>query len=136
MASEGPYSVVGHPHGGVGIVGPGNDGSYCGMARYQAEEFVGNLNKAYAEGRKSAENYTEKMLVCAKNEVIKCHEEIRRLEDKYARNVYKMPDSSEKDFQELLKRADKMAEICRDIYGSDLYAIEEYEDWKAARGIE
>jgi hypothetical protein len=57
MASEGPYSVVGHPHGGVGIVGPGNDGSYCGMARYQAEEFVGNLNKAYAEGRKAAEEF-------------------------------------------------------------------------------
>ena len=49
---------------------------------------------AYAKGRKAAEKFTEKMLVCAKDEVRKCHEEIRRLEDKYARNVYKMPTYS------------------------------------------
>lgn len=48
----------------------------------------------YDEGRKAAENYTEKMLVIAKDEVRKCHEEIRRLEGKYARNVYKMPTYS------------------------------------------
>ena len=53
---------------------------------------------SYAEGRKAAENYTEKMLKIATNEVRKCHEEIRRLEDKYARNVYKMPGPLEDEW--------------------------------------
>jgi len=64
----------------------------------------------YAEVRKAAENYTEKMLVCAKDEVRKCHEEIRWLEDKYARNVYKMPGSLENELEE--KKAVKDALLC------------------------
>lgn len=115
----------------------------------------------YAEGRKSAENYTEKMLVCAKDEVRKCHEEIRRLEDKYARNVYKMPPynpsfdekehselvekgtkawaglvdekgPTEKDFKELLELANHMRAAMADIW----IVSEEFDAWKKARGIE
>ena len=57
---------------------------------------------AYEEGRKAAESYTEKMIKLATDEVRKCHEEIRRLEDKYARNFYRMPISLD---EELAKKA-------------------------------
>lgn len=74
----------------------------------QTKADVELANHAYAEGRKAAEKYTEKMLVFAKDEVRKCHEEIRRLEDKYARNVYKMPPYNpsfdEKEHSELVEK--------------------------------
>ena len=54
-------------------------------------------NLAFAEGRKAAESYTEKMIKLATDEVRKCHEEIRRLEDKYARNFYRMPISLDEE---------------------------------------
>ena len=59
-------------------------------------------NAAHAEGRKAAESYTEKMLKFATDEVRKCHTEIRRLEDKYARNFYRMPIPLD---EELAKKA-------------------------------
>jgi len=129
MASEGPYSVVGHPHGGVGIVGPGNDGSYCGMARYQAEEFVGNLNKAYAEGRKSAEKeLNEKGIIqkhCPGAVGIKSAE----LKNESKDHVL-MIDA--KAFHELLELANKMTHEIPGVTNAELL----FEKWKKARGIE
>jgi hypothetical protein len=116
----------------------------------------------YDEGRKAAENYTEKMLVIAKDEVRKCHEEIRRLEDKYARNVHKMPPynpsfdekehselvdkgtnawaglvdekgPTEKDFKELLDLANRLRPLAMGYFEP---IAREFDDWKKARGIE
>mgnify|MGYP001248772299 CR=1 FL=1 len=98
--SEGPYKL--------GDKLPMSDVSFTTL---ETEIKTAIANAAHAEGRKSAEDYTEKMLVCAKDEVRKCHEEIRRLEDKYARNVYKMPPYNpsfdEKEHSELVEKGTK-----------------------------
>ena len=119
MQSEGPYEHKKYP-----IAGGGKKHSHLCPAC------------AYAEGRKAAEKYTEKMLVFAKDEVRKCHEEIRRLEDKYARNVYKMPGSLENELEEKkVKTANLMAD--RIICGlSCADVVKDFKAWKKARGIE
>lgn len=106
----------------------------------------GAYENGYTDGRKAAENYTEKMLVIAKDEVRKCHEEIRRLEDKYARNVFKMPSDGgfhwtpttnvqfeklTKDFDELFEMANALQEHCVDVVPWNAF-----DTWKKARGIE
>ena len=76
-------------------------------------------NRSHAEGRKAAESYTAKMLKSATDEVRRCHEEIRRLEDKYARNFYRMPvsldeESAKKvaqDLKELLEFVNRTMEF-------------------------
>ncbi len=140
-----------------------SDGPYKHYALCSREPFNGLKCPAcaYAEGRKSAENYTEKMLVCAKDEVRKCHEEIRRLEDKYARNVYKMPPYNpsfdEKEHSELVEKGTKawaglvdekgptekdfkeLLELANRLRHSGSYFPDGLEDeftaWKKARGI-
>jgi len=95
MESEGPYKT--EEFGELWTVrGP------CGNMPFANEEDADfyriNINAAYAEGRKEAESYTEKMIKLATDEVRKCHEEIRRLQDKYARNFYRMPLSLDEEF--------------------------------------
>ena len=75
MQSEGPYKA--------------DEQALGGWLLDWREAQIANL--AFAEGRASVEKYTIEMLKFATDEVKKCHEQIRQLEEKYARNVYVMP---------------------------------------------
>jgi hypothetical protein len=81
------------------------------MARYQAEEFVGNLNKAYAEGRKS----------CA-----------------YHRGYAEGRKSMEKDFRELLEITEELRESLWRVegFGGSWPIITAFDIWRKERGIE
>lgn len=144
MESDGPYFITQEHDAEIGanwslINGPGiKDPKTTATQDYtEAMTMVKIRNDSYAEGRKAAEDYTEKMLVYAKEEVRKCHEEIRRLEDKYARNVYRMPGSLEKDFNELLEFAN-FARLCLTFPKTleERARTENFDAWKKARGIE
>ena len=93
MESEGPYST-GDSDCLVFLNGKGVENF---DSRRDAMNAASLANTAHAEGRKEAESYTEKMIKLATDEVRKCHEEIRRLEDKYARNFYSMPISLDEE---------------------------------------
>ena len=90
METEGPYRI--RKGFNYGVVGPGIPNT---EEEYDLTPDIANM--IYAEGRKAAESYTEKMIKLATDEVRKCHEEIRRLEDKYARNFYIMPISLDEE---------------------------------------
>lgn len=103
VVSDGPYTFADIGDGfavfGPTVVPRSHKMSqwYCGSEKSCADK-ASALNSAYTEGRKAAESYTEKMLKLATDEVRKCHEEIRRLQDKYARNFYRMPLSLDEEF--------------------------------------
>ena len=102
MESDGPYSVKNYKYRWC-VDGLDKEHT-LNQFRYKkwAEWWASQLNTARAEGRKEAESYTAKMLKFATDEVRKCHTEIRRLEDKYARNFYRMPIPLD---EELAKKA-------------------------------
>ena len=88
-AGEGPYKILDRICFGV-------DEKH-GRMEYviDTEEKLTIANLSYADGRKAAENYTELMLKHATAEVRRCYEEIRRLEDKYARKFHRVPEPIE-----------------------------------------
>ena len=96
MESEGPYFIDKDGY----ITGPTGKHDFVTLDTLKVFNSVFECGKS--EGRKAAESYTEKMLKFATDEVRKCHTEIRRLEDKYARNFYRMPIPLD---EELAKKA-------------------------------